>query len=133
MATIWPLTGLISKLDEILTISYTMHLYKNNYTPVIGSDVPDFLQADFSGYTFVSLTGWTPAAFDTIARAISHANQAQFTHNGGGVANSIYGYYVLDPGINLMWAERFTTAPITMALIGDTFGVVPYVTTRSEF
>lgn len=108
-------------------------LFKNDYQPVDGSVVGNFTEADFSGYAAVDMAGGAvDPANDAGGRAVATWNEVSFTHNGGGVNNSIYGYYVVDGGGNLLWAERFSVAPISQDSNGDQIRFVPKFTGKSE-
>lgn len=109
----------------------TCRLYKNNYTPVDGSVLANFTEADFSGYA--------PAAQSYIligevgGKALMQDNAVRtFSHNGGPTSNVVYGYYVLGATTGLVaWAERFA-APISMAAIPDTIKIQTQLTLDSE-
>lgn len=94
-----------------------LKLFKNDYTPVDGSVVGDFTEADIAGYSAKTLTGasWTVGTNgDTEA---SFAEQ-EWTFTGAG---SIYGYYITNnAGTKVIWAERFTDAPHTFPSGGGT-------------
>jgi len=130
---------LVPDVGEVLLLSYALNkiapgdsvklkLFKNDYTPVEGSIVGDFTEADTTGYSAIDLakTDWTIAT----ATGTTTAEQPQktFTLTGAGVH---YGYYITDiAGTGLLWAERFSDAPhnipsgggtekITVKLIGE--------------
>lgn len=108
----------------------TCKLFKNNYTPVAGSVLGDFTEADFSGYTSQALTGWTTPA-TVSAHARTTATALSWTKSGA-TGNSIYGYYVVN-GSNLLFAERDPNAPIAMTTNGDSYTVAISFTDASEF
>jgi len=109
----------------------TMRLYKNNYTPVDASILTDFTEANFSGYAAVGITMGSPSEVSNKAKSVATA-PAVYTHNGGGTANTIYGYYIHDTVLNqLMWAERFGSSQI-MTNNGDQISVTAVLTFDSE-
>lgn len=108
-----------------------LRLYKNNYTPLVGSVAGDFTPANFSGYGHYDLLAggqeFPAATPDGSNDAESVHADINFVHNGGGTANDIYGWYLLDQSGNLIAAERYASAPFTMAVNGATFTVTPTV------
>ena len=120
---------LVPDVGEVLLLSYALNkiapgdsvklkLFKNDYTPVEGSIVGDFTEADTAGYSAIDLAkaDWTIAT-DT---GVTTAEQPQktFTLTGAG---SHYGYYITDiAGTGLLWAERFSDAPHTIPSGGGT-------------
>lgn len=109
-----------------------IRLYKNDYTPVAGSTLANFTEADFSGYSSLTLTGGSNAVMDGGRAKVGYSARV-FTHDGGVTANQIYGYYVQNSGGDLLFAERDPDAPRTMAVLNDTIAVVVNFTSKSEF
>jgi hypothetical protein len=133
VAVIVPMTGCIVELGILLVPAYTMHLYKNNYSPIEASVLGDFTEADFSGYGGGQvITGWTTPVDSGAHRAIAHATTLVWTHGAGATNNDIYGYYVTQ-GADLIWAEAFNGGPVPMSSNGASLSVQPYYTARSEF
>ena len=120
---------LVPDVGEVLLLSYSLNkispgndvklkLFKNDYTPVEGSEIADFTEADTAGYAAISLAkaDWTIAT----ATGVTTAEQPQktFTLTGAGTH---YGYYITDTaGTGLLWAERFSDAPHTIPSGGGT-------------
>lgn len=95
-----------------------LRLYKNNYTPVAGSVYSSFTEADFSGYAGVT-PSFSAATIVNGKGNIQDSAARDFTHNGGGTANTVYGYYVVESGsTKILWAERFPS-PLLMSVGGD--------------
>ena len=123
------MTLLVPDVGEVLLLSYALNkiapgdsvklkLFKNDYTPVEGSVVASFTEADTAGYAAIDLpkAGWTVET----AVGVTTAAYAQQTFNLTG-AGSHYGYYVTDiAGTGLLWAERFSDAPHTIPSGGGT-------------
>lgn len=108
-----------------------LHLYKNNYTPVDASVLGSFTEADFSGYSAAVPSMGTQAEVANKCQVVD-AMPRNFTHNGGGTSNTVYGYYVTkDVGPDLLWAERFS-APVSMAASGDNIQITLKITADSE-
>jgi len=110
-----------------------VRLFKNNYTPVAGSVIGSFTEANFSGYTPGSL-GTLAAATTVSGRASTTAGTANTWTKSGATGNDIYGYYVTDSGGTVLyWAERGSAAPYSMNTNGEGLSVTPTVTQASEF
>ena len=120
---------LVPDVGEVLLLSYALNkiapgddvklkLFKNDYTPVEGSVVGAFTEADTAGYAAISLAmaDWTVAT-DT-GTTTAEQPQKTFTLTGAGTH---YGYYITDTaGTGLLWAERFSDAPHTIPSGGGT-------------
>lgn len=98
---------------------FTLKLFKNNPVITAASVAGDFTEAAFGGYGSAGIAG-------TGSVTLNGSNEAQlvfptvtFTATGGGLPEDIYGYYVLDTGGNLLWAETDPTGPITVSTAGD--------------
>ena len=103
-----------------------LRLYSSNTTPAETDTAATYTEATFSGYAAANLAGatWGGPSGGTI----TYGSQQTFTHNGGGVSNSIYGYFVtqLTSGI-LLYAERDGSAPFTLANNGDNVKITPTI------
>ena len=126
---------LVPDVGEVLMLSYSLNkiapgdtvllkLFKNDYTPVEGSVVGDFTEADTAGYSAIALAkaDWTIATVEGVTEDLDVTTAEQplktFTLTGAG---SHYGYYITDEAeTGLLWAERFTDAPHTMPAGGGT-------------
>jgi len=110
-------------------------LYQNNYTPVDGSVLGDFTEADFDGYTAngqVLGSHSTPAIVS--GRATTTWTPKIWTHDGGATANLIYGYYVVDGSLTeLLFAERDPAGPRSLGVLGDAINVFVTFTNKTEF
>jgi hypothetical protein len=111
--------------------SLKVHLYQNNYTPVDSSVLGSFTEATFSGYASAVFAFAAPSEVANKAKAVA-ISPTVFTHNGGGTANTIYGYFVKDLATgDLVWAERFGSSQI-MTNNGDQISLPPQITFDSE-
>jgi|BioPla2DNA2_1021312.scaffolds.fasta_scaffold108388_1 hypothetical protein len=91
-----------------------LKLFKNDYTPVDGSQIGDFTESTTTGYVKKTLTGGSWSVVDGLA---SYAQQT-FTYTAGGTH---YGYYITNATEDtVLWAERFTDAPHTIPSGGGT-------------
>ena len=128
MSAVYLNTGRISDLDTLIAnATYEVRLYQNNFTPLVGSVLGDFTVATFSGYAAQAPT-FGAAAIDGNGNAKADASALSFTHNGGGTANSIYGWYMVDTGTGVVCqAERFAAAPLSFAVSGDDVTVTPHL------
>lgn len=135
MTLIVPDEGEIRLLDMLVNAvgmtNVRLRLFQNNITPDQDSVYATFTIATFSGYADT-----TPAmgAASTVSHKgkIVDGSARNFTHNGGGTANTIYGYYVVDTGTSkVLWAERFSSSQ-SMAANGDNIAITLAFTLNSE-
>ncbi len=101
-----------------------LKLYKNNITPSDTDTAATYTEADFTGYSAITLTGasWGAASGGTIAYA-----QQTFTCSGAS-SNSIYGYFVIQTTSTvLLYSERDASAPFTVTVSGDAVKVTPTI------
>ena len=100
-----------------------LKLYSNDLTPE-DDDVTEL-------YTEVTGNGYAPKALDIANWSIAAGSAVypQQTWTFTGAAGAIYGYYVvLATSGSLIFAERFSGAPYTVANNGDTIKVTLNVT-----
>ena len=85
--------------------TYTLHLYKNNYTPSAGSILASFTESTDASYASITLTGatWTVTANAGVVSGV-YPSQT-FTFSG---AETLYGYYI-QANSTALWAELFTS------------------------
>ena len=126
MAFIMPDEGELWLLEEIQTAAIlngqNLRLFKNNITPSSISVIGDFTEADYSGYAGVTTVSFASATEVSNKAQITDAAARGFTHNGGGTANTVYGYYYESGSGKLILAEAFSS-PVTMASFGDNVSV----------
>lgn len=96
---------------------FEMLLYSNNYTPVESSVAGDFTIHAAAGLNVVKTlarASWGTAS--TSAGVTSIAYPQQSWQNTSGSTQNVYGYIVrVSGGGSLLWAERFSSAPIVLA------------------
>lgn len=97
-------------------------LYQNNLTPASTDVKADYTAAAFTGYSAVTLTSgsWTVTAATSGAPATATQTSATTFTCSATTSQSIYGYYVYQAsGTGMLWAERFSDGPYTIANSGD--------------
>lgn len=115
-------------LNHTAPQSQLMKLYTNNITPGETDTHSTYTEMSTQGYASKALTGssWviTPGAPTSAAYA-----EQTWTFDGTGGSTSVYGYYVVQTtsGV-LMWAERFSDGPYTIANNGDQIKITPTIT-----
>lgn len=101
------------------TESLILKLYSNDYTPDIEDTLDDYVEVTTAnGYAAkgLSLAQWSVAAGSAV--------YPQQTWTFTGAAGNIYGYYAISSLANeVIFAERFSGAPYTVATNGDTIKV----------
>lgn len=96
-----------------------LKLFKSNTTPAEAHTEANYTEADFTGYSAVTLTGssWSVTPGDPTTAA--YAEQT-FTSSAGSQNQDVYGYYVVQQSSGkVVWAERFSNAPYNIANNGD--------------
>lgn len=90
--------------------------------------------ANYTGYSPVNLTGPTAATTVGVQAQTTWSSCLFQVTAPASVANQIYGYLIRD-GItaNVLWAERFAGAPLSMTNIGDNIVLIPLYSEQSQF
>lgn len=137
MAGIMPNEGEMKALEHIVNKTapenLVLRLFKNNYTPVDAATSADFTEADFTGYSAITLTGasWASAVSGNPS-SIAYAQQT-FTSSAGSQSQIVYGYYLQQTTSGkVIAAERFTGTPPTIQNNGDTIKVTPTITLKDD-
>jgi len=110
-----------------LGVTGELHLYQAPIT-AIGPDIvlADLVEATFSGYAEEALTGQAVAQDINGTNFVSFGD-GEFTHNGGGTAESIIGYYLVNATDSaLLLVERFPE-PVPMEANGDKIQIAPRI------
>src|ERR1043166_6772375 len=93
-------------------------LFKNNLTPDLDTVLGDLTEADFSGYDRVTPT-WGAITIAGSNRAKAVGSSCVFAHDGGGTANDVYGYALINPSSgDLLFIDRLAGAPAHKAGAG---------------
>lgn len=119
--------------DEMNLGTYQIGLYRTDVAPDEDTAIGDITPANFSGYGGLQLLEDWAAVIWTTPRAIINHSPIEWEHNGGGVSNDIYGYYVVDGVGALAWLEPKAGGAVNISVNGQTYTVIPQYTRRSEF
>lgn len=93
-------------------LTWGARLYKNDYTPVDGTLLSDFVLADFAGYDGSRALAWGAVSHDgTKARVVS----ANFSWTCTGGSQILYGIVIANAGYDKMRGAQRFTAPITIS------------------
>lgn len=130
MALVVPDVGAVLALKAFLNHTApqngVLKLYTNNVTPGETDTAATYTEAAGNGYAALTLTGssWVVTEADPASAAY-----AQQTFTFTGALGDVYGYFITQTtsGI-LMYAERFTGAPINIANNGDQIKITPTIT-----
>lgn len=117
------------------SVAARYHLFKNDFTPADTDTLLDYVEADFTGYASGIASGFS-APVTVGGEEHSLATSILFQVGASPTTgNSIYGYYVTDDNSAgaLIWAERFTGAPLSMTSAGDAIVVTPEYQQSSQF
>jgi hypothetical protein len=109
-----------------------VRVFKNDYTPVDGSVLGSFTEANFTGYAQINMSGWSAAALDGNGKAATTADQVTWTMGTPGTTNTVYGIYVVTAAGALLYAERNPSGGILLNTLGQTFSYLPKFTFDSE-
>jgi hypothetical protein len=109
-------------------------LYKNDLTPHPATVVGDFVECDFSGYTAYTVVAWGATFLNSDGKAEGDAPSHMFARAAGATSNDVFGYYCTTAAGALLFAERFTGAPIPMNTpVSDAIVLLSRFTFGSEF
>lgn len=130
-----PNVAKVITLNDFLNDTLTMKLYSNDVTPDSLSVASDFTEVSGGGYADEDLlfANWVIAEGSPTRANYNTRFTWQFT---GATASpsTIYGYYVLDSGGVLRWAERFPSTAIPFVPInGSIIKVRPRFSAGSIF
>lgn len=96
-----------------------LRLFSSNTTPASSMTLADYTEAAFTGYAAVTMSSgsWTITA----GAPTSAAQTAATTFTCSATTSvSVYGYYLSQETSSiLMWSERFSDGPYTIANSGD--------------
>lgn len=112
-------------LNQVSASNVGLHLYGNNHTPSPSDTLSNYTELVANGYAAVYLTGadWVIATTSGVTTATYPIQTFTMT-----IACSVYGYYVTDlSNMNLLWAEEFANAPISLSASGGTITITPTV------
>ena len=120
--------SLLDKMIKESSEDYLIRLFKNNIAPDSDTVLTDFTEADFTGYTEITLlrADWDDAI--TVDKK-GETNHATVSWVCSGDCNEIYGDYIVgkDSG-DLLWCERFASS--RNLDVGDTLNIDPKMTLK---
>lgn len=127
MSIVSKLASLRAYLDSTRALrnTLTLKLFVNDYTPLVTSEAIDFVEATFDGYAPQATTLWSLAFINASNQAESTEAVRVFIRATTGVAETVYGYYLVDGAGDLVFAERNPAGGTPIATAGDTYAVLP--------
>lgn len=110
-------------------------LYASPHVPAAGDVAATYtaIEAAFPGYVrlLIATAAWGAPTL-TLHQASSLATLCTFAYAlSAGPSVQAYGYFVLNPGLALAWAQLFP-APVTFALPGDRYSFTPQFSYLSQ-
>lgn len=114
--------GMIVNATTAQNLNLVLKLYKNNLTPASTDVLADYTESTFTGYSAATLSSgsWVVTAATSSAPATATQSSATTFACTATTSESVYGYFLLQSGATvMMWAERFSDGPYTIANNGD--------------
>ena len=114
--------GMLVNATTAQNLNLVLRLYKNNLTPASTDVLADYTESTFTNYAAVTLTSgsWTVTAATSGAPATATQTSATTFSCTATTSELTYGYYLQQAGATvIMWAERFSDGPYTIANNGD--------------
>jgi hypothetical protein len=113
-------------LNQTAGETLVLRLYSDDQTPAKTDVAADYTEVTGNGYTAKTLT---PGTFTFTDGDPSTAAYPQQTFGFTGAAGNVYGYYVTQATSGaLMFANRFSNAPINIANNGDEIRITLTIT-----
>lgn len=104
--------------------TYSCGLFTAPATPAVTDGSAALTEATFSGYAQVNIV-WGADALDANGNEKSTGSVCTFTHNGGGVSNTVLGYFVNDADNGLLLFSELFPSPMLMNTNGQFISVTP--------
>ena len=105
-----------------------LKLFKSNTTPADADIASAYTVADFTGYANKGLAGASWTVTGTAPTQIAFTQQT-FTSSADQTLQNVYGYYYIrTTAVDIMGAERFTSAPFPIENNGDEIRITPQIT-----
>jgi len=119
------LRNTLAILTEKWEATYLAGLFQNDYHPHLTTTIGNIVECNFSGYSGRKETfSWSAPVMNGIyARSVAH--ELVWTHDGGLVANFVYGYFVTTPAGDYVWGERFCPDPLRISRRGNAARIKP--------
>jgi hypothetical protein len=107
-------------------------LFTNNHAPVEADVIGNYVEPTAGWYARQALGNW-PASSYVLPNATSVNAPITWTDTGGIGSNAtVYGYFIVDAGGVLMWAELDPAGPFTLSAAGYTYTVTPTFDTENQ-
>lgn len=124
MADVVPNESLVNLMKLAVQSEHALkvRLFKNDHVPGPDTELADLTEATFSGYAALTLDPMSEPATMPGGKVRSQSLPVVFEHDGGPVANDVYGYMVtleLPGGSAMLWCGRYEDAPVLMSGVGD--------------
>lgn len=124
MPDVIPQAGLANLLRLAFRFSLPLYAHQFKNAAVIGdaTTLADLVEADYSGYAPILLDDNTDPVALPGGKMRVGLKTVVFAHNGGGVANTVYGYYVAahDGATQLfLWGGNYDPLGEVMANLDD--------------
>ncbi len=122
------LSLLVNKTGTYTQRNLILKLFKSNTTPGETDTEATYTEADFTGYSAITLTGTSWTVTPGAPTEASYAQQT-FTSSAGSQNQSVYGYMLVQATDGfLVYAERFSDGPYVIVNNGDAIKVTPKIT-----
>jgi hypothetical protein len=108
-------------------------LFTADVQPNFTVTIPQLQPASFAGYIGLQPVLFWAASWLVGIYAQSQAMPIQWLGGGPGIAEVVFGYYVVDDAGLLVWAERSDDLGTVMGPIGTQFTVTPRYKFRSQY
>lgn len=123
----------IEVIRSLFTNSLKVGLLQGETEPQRDWTMTNITPAVFSGYNGMQpVSGWAAPVL-VGQRWVIRALPVVWWHNGGPSQGTVSGYYVTDLAGVLQWAQRYDVLNARMAVLGDTFRVVPELSDFSQY
>jgi len=100
-------------IDKLVAdgLDWSCHLFQNDYTPIPGSDISNYTECTFPGYSsaVIPVADWGTVTVSAHVASSTLSSELEFTADSSGFSSqSVYGYYVLDSADVYKYGERFS-------------------------
>lgn len=125
--------GSIDRLQDIIDdqANWAWILFSNNIVPALGTVWANLTECTFPGYARIA-AAFGAAAAGAVDGAQASQPQMTFTCTGGGAAQNVFGYALVDTsvGVKIIFALQIPGAPKVMLNNGDAVLLTPNMTLR---
>lgn len=128
MSEVWSVDGQALALNAVIAETMIVKLFKNDFVPLVTSDVADYVEATFPGYSSQPIGVFADPEYDAITEQSTCTAPLLTWTQTSGSAQNIYGYYVTSSDGSLVYfAQRGDYVPIVMSA-GNSMSVLPQIT-----